>query len=192
MGYSIIDFTFVILFLLFVIFVLVYPVNASIPQTQVTYSSPVYVDPIDILYDERSVIQPQEQETVTLEFLEEDRGFRSKPERFCCEILEEYLGRRVENNIRPDFLRNPRTGRKLEYDVYDPLTKIAIEYNGPFHYNNAVQQERDRIKMELSDKNKIHLIVVPYFVDQGIIDDRLRKEKLRNYILPKLDEILNE
>ena len=53
------------------------------------------------------------------------------------------------NSYKPDFLDG------MEYDVYIPSLKVAIEYDGRFwHYNS----ERDKRKSELSQLNEIKLI----------------------------------
>lgn len=139
-----------------------------------------------------------------------DRKFNSIGEELCCKVFEEYLERRVLVNIRPDFMKNPKTKRNLELDMYDPETKVAIEYNGAQHYKYEpafhsnegdvnVQLERDKLKVELCQKNGINLIVVPYTVDSGYKDingkwhsvsrDRAtREKKLKSYITPFLDE----
>lgn len=132
-------------------------------------------------------------------------------EELCCKIFEEYLGRRVLTDFRPNFMKNPKTKRNLELDLYDPLTKIAIEYNGIQHYQESKhfnvtseklmkQKERDLMKIELCKKEGVTLIIVPCFVDTYVKDkngkDRYagyskdkRYEKLYNYLIPILDHI---
>lgn len=94
-------------------------------------------------------------------------------------ILDLYLKRRFNKRfikVRPDFLRNPKTGRCLEYDFYNDSLKLAIEYNGKQHYeyvaryHNAYsdfedQLYRDDVKKRLSKLRGITLIVVPYNFD---------------------------
>jgi len=104
------------------------------------------------------------------------RNFKSVGERLACEALETRLGREIIVNSRPQHLRNPKTGRCLEYDGYDPITKTAIDYNGPQHYewpnryhrtedDFKDQLERDKLKVQLSEKAGIRLICIPYTVD---------------------------
>lgn len=77
------------------------------------------------------------------------------------------------SKVRPDWLRNPTTGRNLELDHYYPTLKLAIEYNGKHHYKRhrkyhktkaafEDQQARDKLKSELCAKAGIKLIVIPY------------------------------
>lgn len=152
-------------------------------------------------------------ETNRYKYSPNDRHFGSLGEELCCKIFEEYLEREVLNNTRPNFLKNPKTGRNLELDLYDQQTAIAIEYNGSQHENYEPkfhkseqdfidQQYRDRIKCDLCKKNGIKLIVVPYTIDCGYKDINgnwhyvsrnriIREKKLKSYIIPFLDEYCN-
>lgn len=149
-------------------------------------------------------------------FEKRDRKFGSVGEELCCKIFEEYLGREVKINIRPDHLKNPETGRNLEYDMYDPITNIAIEYNGEQHYTYPCKYHksetdfknqiyRDTVKQILSDKNNIKLIIVPYTIDTCDVDETQingykknlslsrqdREDRIRKYLVPILEQLLN-
>lgn len=139
------------------------------------------------------------------------RKFRSIGEELVCKIFEEHLGYEVLVNKRPDFLKNPKTGRNLELDVWDPKTKTAIEYNGFQHYRDPEnpteisqelidQEYRDELKKKLCKENGIYLIIVPYTIDsiqknsKGIVKSvvrskSVREEKLRTYLMPYLKKI---
>jgi len=119
--------------------------------------------------------------------------FISKGERLCKETMEKFYGVPFEN-VRPDWLKNPETGRSLELDCYNEGLKLAVEYNGEQHYKwpnftNQSEQEfinqmrRDDLKVKLCDKNGIYLIVVPYNVPHNNIS---------SYILSKLPENINK
>lgn len=149
-------------------------------------------------------------ETKKYNFSVGNRHFGSLGEELCCKIFEEYLEREVLSNTRPHFMKNPKTGRNLELDLYDQYTSVAIEYNGSqheqydpkFHKSEQDfidQQERDKLKLALCKKNGIKLIVVPYTIDCGYKDINgkwhyvsrnrgTREKKLRAYIEPFLDE----
>ena len=114
-------------------------------------------------------------------FNENGRKFGSISEKITVKIFEEFLGYQVETNIRPNFLKNPETGRNLELDMYDQITKIAIEYNGQQHYkylpkfhkdeNEFYKQvKRDELKMKLCQENGINLISIPYTIDSARIN----------------------
>lgn len=138
------------------------------------------------------------------------RKFRSLGEQLCCKTFEEFLGRKVLTNTRPDFMKNPKTKRNLELDVYDPVSKIAIEYNGIQHGDSEDSEEgfeeaqmgfgmtrekfedqkyRDKLKEILCKNEGIHLIVVPYKVDSNVKNytDKSGKSKKR-YSYPPPEE----
>lgn len=137
-------------------------------------------------------------------FDEANRKFGSIGEKLCCKILEEYIKRKTILHLRPNFLKNPKTNRNLEIDIYDPISKIAIEYNGAQHYKYIptmgndynYQQWKDNLKYELCTKEGIFLIVVPYWIDTlnengkyvRLTQDE-RERRLRLYIIPYLDLI---
>lgn len=104
------------------------------------------------------------------------KKYRSIGEELTCTAMEALLGRSVQNSVRPNHLRNPKTGRNLEYDCWDPVKRLAVEYDGAQHakftprFHNSMedfiaQQERDRLKVELSANHGISLIKVPHTVD---------------------------
>lgn len=73
------------------------------------------------------------------------------------------------DNARPEFLTNPATQERLEYDRYYTIG-VAFEFNGPQHYGKtelykdeqAVKEikVRDLVKQALSRKNGVDLITV--------------------------------
>jgi hypothetical protein len=100
----------------------------------------------------------------------------NKGEEIVADVLEEILSSPVQRNIRPDFLRNPETGKNMEIDCYNEEYAIAVEYNGIQHYKFPSifyknEQEfinqvyRDRLKWKLCNENSVYLISVPYWVD---------------------------
>lgn len=118
-----------------------------------------------------------------------DGSRKSKGEQICCKSLEEIYGKSFYT-VRPNFLRNPETGRNLELDCYNHEIKIAVEYNGIQHYKwpNFTGQSklefenqlrRDNLKRRLCDDNGIYLITVPYNVPHNHI---------KNYIIHYLPE----
>lgn len=120
----------------------------------------------------------------------------SKGEELACQAYEDLLGYAVLHNHRPDFLRNPRTGAKLELDCYDPISETAVEYNGRQHYEwpnpfhrtlQAFEDQlwRDRVKLEICDARGLYLIRVPYTVDAGCQRDE-RYQRLYAYIEERL------
>lgn len=113
------------------------------------------------------------------------RGKRT--ESICRNIIEK-IYRRPFPSIRPNFLKNPKTGRNLELDMYNEELMLAIEYNGQQHqhyspyfhksYEDFLDQlERDQFKKEKCMELGITLISIPYTV---------RREELESYIIKEL------
>jgi hypothetical protein len=104
-----------------------------------------------------------------------DNNFKkSKGEIICCQSLSEMFNKPFSSH-RPNFLKNPETGRNLEIDCYNDELKMGVEYNGKHHYvwpnftgqtkeSFIKQLERDKLKKELCDQNGVYLITVPYTV----------------------------
>lgn len=108
-------------------------------------------------------------------------------------IFENIIGRGVLYNYRPNFMKNPKSGSNLELDIYDPILKIAIEYNGKQHYFERYHPnelsfrklvDRDLIKLELCKKNNIKLIVIPYTL--SLTKDR--EIYIREFIMESLKD----
>ena len=105
----------------------------------------------------------------------------SKGEKICKEVAERLFNRPFIK-IRPNFLKNDRTGNNLELDVYNDELKLAIEYNGIQHYKYVphfhrkgqedfeAQKYRDAFKEEKCRENGISLITVPYLIKHHEIE----------------------
>ncbi len=114
----------------------------------------------------------------------------------CRAIFEDIFG--VEfNTIRPEWLKNPETGRNLELDGYNPNIKtsigqgVAFEYNGSQHsfYNPhfhrsqdafVKQVRRDQYKRKVCADKKIVLISIPYHITKDGLSTFIRTE-LKKY-----------
>lgn len=75
---------------------------------------------------------------------------------------------------KPDWMRNPLTGRILELDGYNNGIKVAFEYQGIYHYSNPIgikfsdiQKIRDNIKEKLCYENGVALIIMPYWIKES-------------------------
>ncbi len=93
---------------------------------------------------------------------------QSKTKERLLVILNKY---RVIENYRPNWLKNPVTGRNLEIDLYLPEVKIGIEVQGKQHFEYipifhqsedgfAAQKQRDEIKKSLCSKHGVILFEV--------------------------------
>lgn len=104
----------------------------------------------------------------------------NKPESICKYVLDAYFNCRFEQVYVP-FIINPKTGRKLQLDLYNgtiicgDYIGLGLEYQGYQHYhypnhyhrssnafNNAV--ERDKYKRMRCKEEKARLIEMPYTV----------------------------
>lgn len=105
--------------------------------------------------------------------IEEVRKSNNVSEEKCRRIFHSIFRGHDFPSVRPDFLRNPETGRCLELDGYCPELKLAFEYNGiqhykfpnPFHRTRGefeAQQRRDKFKTERCRDLGIDLIEIPY------------------------------
>lgn len=107
-------------------------------------------------------------------------------EKECRRILEKIFNKPFPS-IRPDFLRNPETGKNLELDCFNSEHNLAVEYQGILHtkytpyfhksHNDfLLMLRRDIIKKKLCEKYKIHLIEVPHTVKFDNLETYLRRE----------------
>ena len=78
--------------------------------------------------------------------------------------------------IRPKWLINPHTGKRLELDGYCKNINLAFEYQGEQHYIDNIhfykgrgslekRKQYDRIKRQLCLEKGIILIEIPYYID---------------------------
>jgi hypothetical protein len=112
--------------------------------------------------------------------------FESKKERKCREILEKIYNKPFIR-VRPNFLKNPKTGHNLEIDCYNDELKIGLEYCGIQHYKypNFIHKsrkefedlvERDRIKDILCKHYGVYLIRVPYNIPDDQLESYIRSK----------------
>lgn len=94
---------------------------------------------------------------------------------FLCQTTLNDTFKENFEKIRPEWLKNPKTKRNLELDMWNPKHRIALEYQGSQHYlfpntfhgtYNTFEDQvnRDALKVKLCKINKVTLLVVPYTV----------------------------
>jgi hypothetical protein len=93
--------------------------------------------------------------------------------------------------VRPPFLVNPETNRRLEIDCYNEELKVGAEFNGighyiypnPFHHSKSefeALQRRDAYKVKTCKEKGVVLFVVP---------DTIKKGKIYNYLVKEKDSL---
>lgn len=62
----------------------------------------------------------------------------SKQQDLLSQKVRSYLGGRLEyiDNYRPDWLKNQKTGKNFEIDLFVPSLRIGIEYQGAQHFKH--------------------------------------------------------
>jgi len=102
----------------------------------------------------------------------------------CREIFETKFNKKFPS-VRPNFLRNPKTGRNLELDGYCEELKLAFEYDGRMHYEEwskktrtddqikkhgslQLRQECDLFKTKTCRDLGITLIRIPYWENTNL------------------------
>jgi len=145
---------------------------------------PDYVEEEEEILVPESIIVPR---TPNISFDEIDSGpvisqptgKESNGERITRRVMEKLFNKPFIR-IRPDFLKNPETGRNMELDGYNEELKIAFEYNGMQHYHFPTrfaktelefknQLRRDKYKLDKCNELGIYLIIVPYSVSHNNI-----------------------
>jgi hypothetical protein len=78
----------------------------------------------------------------------------------CKKVLRDILKEdiTIQGPVRPDFLRNWKTGRNLELDIFLPELNLAFEIQGQHHFDDLKQIERDAIKLSLACENGVDLL----------------------------------
>lgn len=103
------------------------------------------------------------------------RRVKKSVQRLLCMEVKHMLPQGLE--VLEDFwhphIAASHGGKGLEFDVFLPEHKLALEYNGEHHYQELgffgpveAYQIRDREKQELCRQQGITLVVVPYWWDQ--------------------------
>lgn len=114
-------------------------------------------------------------------------------EEFAREILQNLFNKPFPK-VRPEFLKNIKTGRNLELDGYNEELKLAFEYNGIQHYQYPnftgqsyedfqKQKIRDKMKIDRCDDKGIYVIIIPYHVKPG---------RMREFIISRLPRRLRK
>lgn len=107
----------------------------------------------------------------------------SQFEKDCRKAMENFYGVPFPKE-RPEWLINPKTGKRLELDGVNHNLKMGFEAHGRQHYVHTPkfqptyqdfinQVERDRIKLDICDAHRYYIITIPY---------NCPRDKLRDFI----------
>jgi len=113
-----------------------------------------------------------------------------KYEKRCRQIFENIFKTDFPK-VRPDFIVNDKTGKKLELDGYNEKLKLAFEYQGQQHYNFSPyfhkseedflkQNYRDKLKKEICEQQGITLIEIPFNIEYNDLEDYIRMKLIEN------------
>lgn len=131
------------------------------------------------------------------EIEDKSSGRLTKAESALANALVNIFGSEARfKKVRPAWLVNPKTKRRMELDLYCESLGLALERDGLQHfvYPNSFhasrtafqeQQYRDRLKDEVCKRRGIILIRVPFTVPSRGMEAYLREElALRKWQLP--------
>lgn len=110
-------------------------------------------------------------------------------------IMESFFGVPFPK-CRPSFLRNHKTGRNLELDLYNSDLSISIEVQGQQHCEYLVhfhksyadfenQKYRDHLKYVKCKEHNVKLVIIYYYE----ISEQMMDTELLQMILTKLNDI---
>lgn len=79
----------------------------------------------------------------------EQKKLLNEMKKFCVGTLKE--------NYRPDFLKNCKTGKNYEIDIFVNDLEICVEYQGMVHFKNITKYKNDSDKSRYNDMSKSDL-----------------------------------
>lgn len=89
-------------------------------------------------------------------------------------------------DYRPDFLKNPKTGKNLEIDIYCEEKKFGFEYQGAHHFgsidfsNPDKSRENDFKKQLLAEKLQSRLLIIEIF-EEDLVGNIIQNVAKRIY-----------
>lgn len=109
----------------------------------------------------------------------------SRGEILTRRALEQLYGEKFPS-VRPNWLKNPRTGYNLELDGYCEKLKMAFEYHGeqhrifPNNFHKTFEEFKDQVirdkdKADICEKRGIYLIIVDFTVPHGEIFEYVKR-----------------
>lgn len=122
-----------------------------------------------------------------------------KTEERCRKIVEKIF-RKPFKSERPEFLKNPVTGKNLELDMYNPELRLALEMDGrqhaeyiPHFHRGGIKQfeyqmKKDDYKTKKCKLEGIDLIRIPHHIspdhlEKYIVREVRKIERFKSYPL---------
>lgn len=115
-------------------------------------------------------------------------------ERILREYFQQFFNKDFPN-VRPNWLKNPKTNKNLELDGFNEDLQIAFEHQGYQHYQNHhankkldEQIYRDKIKKRICKEKGILLFIIPEIprlTSLDGLDDMVQKILLENNYIKK-------
>jgi hypothetical protein len=155
-----------------------------------------YIDPDDYYDDE------EDEEFVSRKPKQKKKKPKiNKHEERCRDIFQKIYQRKFKS-VRPDWLKNPVTGRNLELDGFCEKIRtkyglgIAFEYDGEQHakYNKHFhrsgpaefhwQVKKDEWKDLQCERRGVALVRIPHFVDYNDLEKYITKKLYKMQIHP--------
>lgn len=127
---------------------------------------------------------------------------KNKHEERCREIFQDIYGEHFKS-VRPDWLKNPITGKNLELDGFCPKIRtplgvgLAFEYDGSQHskYNKhfhrsgpdefLYQTKKDSWKDIRCKQQRVYLVRIPHFVAYEDLERYITDKLNKNNLLPR-------
>lgn len=106
-----------------------------------------------------------------------------------CRLYFEKIFNTPFPKVRPDWLKNPSTGRNLEIDGYNDYLKLGFEHHGQQHYLSNLYYskkhlfEYDQLKKNICLDNDVTLIEVPELFTLTKLKD------LKSYLYREFDRL---
>jgi len=83
----------------------------------------------------------------------------SKKEKELLSYIKSICSYNIIENDRT-IVTNPKTGRKLELDIWIPDKLLAIEFNGSFWHSSEYSKFKDKVKIQKCKEANIKLLVI--------------------------------
>lgn len=129
-----------------------------------------------------------------------EQGQTSRPEIYAKKVLQQLFPGKHFTKIRPNWLKNPVTGKNLEIDIFcadisTPLGKgLCVEVDGiqhsmynPFFHKTkdhfTYQYKKDAFKDKMCKQYGYAMLRIPYFITEYNMEDYIVKELKKMKVL---------